>query len=120
MVLAGFLLAARGWRTWFSSRQMRCVAKHRATVPADFAAFIPLEAHRKAADYTLDKQRLGLVETLTVDGVLLFALTLGGGPAAIDALARDWFGEGYVRHLATVFRLMALTTPVALPFDIGR
>jgi STE24 endopeptidase len=120
IVFAVFVLAALGWRTWLAVRQMRHVAKHRDTVPADFAGYIPLEAHRKAADYTLDKQRLGLIETLVVDGALLFALTLGGGLAAIDALSQRWFGEGYLRHLATVFGLMAVTTAVALPFDIRR
>jgi len=28
---------------------------------------------------------------------------VGGGLAAIDALSQRWFGEGYLRHLATVF-----------------
>src|SRR5258706_9630243 len=120
IVFAVFVLAALGWRTWLAVRQMRHVAKHRDAVPADFAGYIPLEANRKAADYTLDKQRLGLIETLVVDGALLFALTLGGGLAAIDALSQRWFGEGYLRHLATVFGLMAVTTAVALPFDIRR
>ena len=65
-------------------RQARHVARHRAEVPADFAELIPLEAHRKAADYTLEKLRFALVETWAIDGaLLLLALTVGGGVAAI-------------------------------------
>jgi STE24 endopeptidase len=120
IVFTVFVLAALAWRTWLGIRQSRHVAKHRDTVPADFAGVIPLEAHRKAADYTLDKQRLALIETLVIDGVLLFALTLGGGLAAIDGLSQRWLGEGYLRHLATVFGLMAVTTVIALPFDAWR
>jgi STE24 endopeptidase len=120
IVFALFVLAALAWRTWLGIRQARHVAKHRDSVPADFVAFIPLEAHRKAADYTLDKQRLGLIETLVIDGALLLALTLGGGLAAIDSLSQRGFGDGYLRHLATVFGLMAVTTVLALPFDIWR
>ncbi|MEA2663626.1 MAG: endopeptidase, partial [Candidatus Eremiobacteraeota bacterium] len=81
-VFAVFVLAALAWRFLLGVRQMRHVARHQDRVPDDFAAFIPLEAHRKAAAYTLDKQRVGLAETLAIDGVLLFALTLGGGIAA--------------------------------------
>jgi STE24 endopeptidase len=119
-VFAAFVIAALAWRAWLGLRQMRHVAKHRDEVPADFAAYIPLDAHRKAADYTLDKQRTGLVETLVIDGIVLFALTLGGGVAAIDAYSRDLFGDGYLRELATVFGVMLVTTALALPFDAWR
>ena len=117
---AAFVVAALAWRTWLSVRQMRHVARHRGEVPADFAPYIPLEAHRRAADYTLDKQRVGLVETLAIDGVLLFALTLGGGLAAIDRVSAGLLGEGMARELGTVFGVLLVTTALALPFDVWR
>lgn len=120
IVFAIFVLAALAWRTWLGLRQARHVARHREAVPADFAELIPLEAHRKAADYTLEKQRLGLVETVLVDGAVLLLLTLGGGLAAIDALSARLFGDGYVRDLATVFGLMLASTLASLPFDLWR
>ena len=92
LVFAVFVLAALAWRTWLGLRQARHVALHRESVPADFVPFIPLEAHRKAADYTLEKQRLALVETAAIDGLVLLALTLGGGLAAIDALSARLLG----------------------------
>ena len=120
IVFAIFVLAALAWRTWLGLRQARHVARHRDSVPADFAELIPLEAHRKAADYTLEKQRLGLVETAFVDGAVLLMLTLGGGLAAIDALSARLFGDGYVRDLATVFGLLLASTLASLPFDLWR
>ncbi|HYC35527.1 MAG TPA: M48 family metallopeptidase [Usitatibacter sp.] len=119
-VFAFFVVAALAWRTWLGARQARHVARHRDAVPADFAAFIPPEAHRKAADYTLAKQRVGLVETLIVDGIVLLALTLGGGLAAIDAWSARTFGDGYTRDLATVFGVLAASTLATLPFDLWR
>jgi STE24 endopeptidase len=119
-VFATFVFAALAWRALLAVRQMRHVAKHRDRVPDDFAAFIPLEAHRKAADYTLDRQRVGLAETLAIDGVVLLALTLGGGIAAIDALSHRAFGDGYARELGTVFGVLLVTTVLALPFDVWR
>ena len=115
-----FVLAALAWRTWLGLRQARRVARHRDAVPAEFAAHIPLESHRKAADYTLDKQRLGLVETLFVDGIVLLALTVGGGLALVDAGAGRLFGEGKLRELATIYGVLAITTLASLPFDVYR
>ncbi|HET7730266.1 MAG TPA: M48 family metallopeptidase [Usitatibacter sp.] len=119
-VFAAFVLAALAWRVWLGLRQSRHVALHRDRVPDDFAAFIPLEAHRKAADYTLDKQRVGLIETVAIDGAVLLALTLGGGIAAIDGLSQRWFGGGYLRELATVFGAILASTLASLPFDLWR
>ena len=119
-VFAAFVAAALAWRLWLGVRQSRHVAAHRDRVPADFSAFIPIESHRKAADYTLDKQRVGLVETVLIEGVVLLALTLGGGIAAIDAISQRIFGEGYLRELATVFGAILASTLATLPFDLWR
>ena len=119
-VFVVFVAAALAWRSWLALRQMRHVGLHRDEVPADFAVLIPVEAHRRAADYTRDKQRLGLAETLAVDGVVLLALTLGGGIAAIDAASARAFGESNLRELATVFGVLLASTIAALPFDLYR
>ncbi len=119
-VFAAFVVAALLWRTWLTLRQARHVAAHRDAVPADFVGMIPLDAHHKAADYTLDKQRVGLVETWIVDGAVLLLLTLGGGVAAIDAFSTRLFGDGSGRHLATVFGVLAASTLAAIPFDAWR
>ena len=119
-LFAVFVLAALAWRVWLGLRQSRHVLAHRDAVPADFAAVIPIEAHRTAADYTLDKQRLGLVEAVAIDGGLLLALTIGGGLAAIDAFAERQLGEGTMRELATIYGVLVVSMLAMLPFDILR
>jgi STE24 endopeptidase len=120
IVFAVFVLASLAWRTWLAARQARHVMRHRDHVPADFAAVIPLETHRKAADYTLDKQRLGMIESWIVDGGVLLLLTVGGGVAAIDALSHRVLGTGHARELATVFGVMLASTLASLPFEAWR
>jgi len=115
-----FVLAAVAWRLWLGVRQARHVMRHRDQVPPDFESLIPIEAHRKAADYTLDKQRLALGETVAIDAALLLALTVGGGLAAIDSLSRRLLGEGTLRELATIYGVMAVGLVAVLPFDIWR
>lgn len=82
IVFAIALAAMVGMRLWLASRQIAHVIAHRDSVPAAFAERIALPAHRKAADYTTAKQTLGRIETI-VDALLLVALTLGGGLAAL-------------------------------------
>ena len=120
LVFIVFVVAALAWRSWLALRQVRHVAAHREEVPADFAGYIPVESHQRAADYTRDKQRLGLAETLAVDGVVLLALTVGGGIAAIDAASERALGEGNLRELATVFGVLLASTLATLPFDLYR
>jgi STE24 endopeptidase len=71
-------------RLWLARRQVAFVAAHRDRVPGAFAANIGLAAHHKAADYTIAKQHLGVIETL-VDAGVLIGMTLGGG---LDLLLR--------------------------------
>jgi len=99
-LLAGTLL-----ELWLASRQMAAVARHRGQVPAPFADSVTADQHRKAADYTLAKARLGRV-TIVVDAALALALTLGGGIAALDALWRHtqlappWLGHAVIATVA--------------------
>jgi len=84
-------------RIWLAARQIAYVRAHRDATPAAFASRIDAVAHRKAADYTIVKQRFGVLESVT-DAVVLLAITLGGGIAwllsatealPIGAIARD-------------------------------
>jgi STE24 endopeptidase len=82
------VLASLAVRFWLATRQMRHVAAHRDRVPAAFAGTVTLEAHRKAADYTLAKGRFGLLTTALGTAVLV-AWTLLGGLDALNTVLRD-------------------------------
>ena len=65
------LLSSTAVRLWLDVRQRRHVASNRHAVPSAFSQTIPLDAHRKAADYTLAKLRLHTVTTIVGAVVLL-------------------------------------------------
>jgi len=83
---------------WLSSRQLAHVRAHRAEVPEAFRSSISLEAHQKAADYTVAKGSLGKIDRAVGVAVLLL-FTLGGG---IDWVAEFWMGLGLPLTLAGV------------------
>jgi STE24 endopeptidase len=112
-----FLLAlavSLGLQLWLALRQMRHVAAHRERVPAHFADRISLAAHRKAADYTVARNRFGVAETL-FDAVVLLALTLGGGLALIARGVAQLPAAPLVRDVALIVAVAALAGALALP-----
>ncbi|MDI6749179.1 MAG: M48 family metallopeptidase [Rhodocyclaceae bacterium] len=107
-------------RIWLAIRQMRHVAAHRDAVPSAFAERIALADHRKAADYTVAKLRLGLFE-LTADTLLLLALTFGGLLAAFDHFWRSLFPAAGIPYGLALFASVGLTGfLVGLPFTLWR
>ena len=107
---------------WLATRQMRHVAAHRGAVPAAFAATVPLEAHQKAADYTLAKLRFGIVSEAFGSAVLI-GWTLLGGLAWLNGVVQDlvlarWGGMAYQLLLVGAFVLVGAL--LDLPFDLYR
>ncbi len=70
---------------WLNARQMRAVLGHRDAVPEAFADRIPLEAHQKAADYTVARLRFADVEAIW-SALLLLGWTFGGGLELLQGL----------------------------------
>jgi STE24 endopeptidase len=84
-----FVLAATAWTAlslWLSARQIACVRRHRDHVPADFAAGVSLEEHRRAADYTVAREHLAGVRAVW-DLAISLAWVLGGINLLYGALA---------------------------------
>ena len=107
-------------KTWLTLRQMRHVAGHRDAVPAAFAATVSLDAHRKAADYTLARGRFGLVSNAFGTAVLLGWTVLGGldavNEAVRDAVAPAWGPMAY--QLALVAAVALIGSLVEMPLDV--
>ena len=118
-----FLIAlglATATRLWLALRQIRHVRAHRDAVPRTFAEAIPLAAHQKAADYTVAKARLGMIDVL-VGAALLLALTLGG---LIDWLSTQWSRvldpQGLWHGAALFAAVVVLIAVLELPLSLYR
>jgi STE24 endopeptidase len=111
-----FLLLMVGLKFWLASRQIRHVARHARAVPSQFASRVSLEAHRKAAAYTIARQRLAMLDA-AVGVALVVALTLLGGVQAIAAVLTDWLGSGLPAQVAIVAAVALLLAAVDLPFE---
>ena len=120
LIFLAALTLSTALRLWLDIRHLRHVMAHRERVPADFFGRIDLADHRKAADYTVAKVRLGLLE-IAVDAVVLLALTLGGGLGLIDQALRTMLGGGgYLHGLALFGGVSLLGFVIGLPASIYR
>ncbi len=121
-LFAAALLAALAGRLWLATRQVRHVVAHRDTVPAAFASRVSLQAHQRAADYTVTKTRFGLLGT-AFDSALLLAWTLLGGLDALNVWVRDavlphWGALPY--QLALLGAFVLINALLDLPFECWR
>ena len=115
-----FLLAlgaSLALKLWLARRQLQNVAANRARVPDAFADSIQLDAHQKAADYTITNTLQGQLE-LVYNSLLLVGWTLGGGLQWLDSSWQQFGWGGIptgVAMLISAFMIMAL---LELPFSV--
>jgi len=114
LAFCGLLLAKLLTRLWLASRQVRHVARHRDAVPAAFTARIGLAAHQKAADYTMAKLRLDLIDQ-GWSAALLLGWTLLGGLDLLNQGLRALLGPGLAQQLGLLAGFFALGAVLELP-----
>ncbi|MDE2451819.1 MAG: M48 family metallopeptidase [Gammaproteobacteria bacterium] len=121
-----FILAvavATAVELWLAARQIAAVAAHRDRIPQPFAGRLSAQDHRKAADYTVAKARLGIVGTV-INAAVTLLLTVGGGIAAIDSLWRHsgwvepWLGIAVIATVAAVVGIIGLPLSLLRTFRI--
>ena len=96
-----------GLRMWLAERQVRYVRTHAGRVPETFAGRVSLEAHDKAARYTVAGTRFGQL-ALGVRSAILLLWTLGGGLQLWDGAAGSLGWEPLSMGLVFVVGFFAL------------
>jgi len=101
-------------------RQIRHVETRRDAVPVPFAESISLDSHRKAADYTVARMRLGIAD-MVVGALFVLVLTLGGGLQGIyESLAAAFDAGGLAHGVALLAAIGVLGWAVDFPFALYR
>jgi STE24 endopeptidase len=110
------LVASLLTKFWLASRQVRHVALHRNKVPEAFSKAIALEAHQKAADYTIAKARLGMLEMALSTAVLL-GWTLLGGLSLVNDFLMQTLGAGMLQQLTLLVAFVVIGGAIDLPMS---
>ncbi|UCH46941.1 MAG: M48 family metallopeptidase [Betaproteobacteria bacterium] len=117
-----FLLAviiAAVTRLWLTRRHISHVSAHRASVPAAFSAEMPLDAHQKAADYTVAKSRFSMLG-IAFNAAVLLVLTFGGLLQWLYDLTGYSLSNELARGVLFFAYLGLLMAVIDIPFDLYR
>ena len=117
LVFAVALLASTAIKLWLAGRQIRHVARHRRDVPDAFAERITTTAHGRAADYTIARTRLAMLDTVFGAVVLLGFTLFGGLQWLLDAWQAALPAWPFARSLAFVGSVVAIGALLDLPFE---
>ncbi len=118
LVFSLALLTNVAVKFWLASRQIRAVARHRAAVPAEFVGTIALDAHQRAADYTVAKLRFGLLELALASAVLRGWTLLGGRDWLNNALMDAVGPRPLLQPLALLVAFAVINALIDLPFSL--
>jgi STE24 endopeptidase len=100
---------------WLSMRQGRYVQAHRDEVPAAFKEQITLEAHQKAADYTVAKGKFNRSESYYSMAILLL-WTFGGGLALLSGIWSQFELGPMVGGILFFLSFLVIGSVIELPF----
>ena len=106
-------------RLWLASRHVNHVRTHRNSVPEPFAAEIALDAHQKAADYTVAKSQFSMAG-IVFSTLVLLALTFGGVLQNLYDLTGNFMSGELGRGLLFFALLTLLMSLLDVPFDLYR
>lgn len=116
LIFLAFLTLSVAAELWLARRQIAYVRAHRAEVPQAFRDRIDLDAHQKAADYTIVRNRFGMVSSI-YSAVILLLWTLGGGLQWLDSLWATSGLSNLIQGTATLLSLFIVGALLDLPFS---
>jgi len=118
VVLLGAAIAETGFSLWLSRRQIAHVTRHQNAVPAEFSDVVTPAEHRKAADYTVARERLAMVRSIV--SLLIGAAWLLGGFDRLYAALALITPPSIGRSVLFVLAIAAVSEIIALPFAVYR
>nr|WP_246233520.1 M48 family metallopeptidase [Pelistega europaea] len=99
---------------YLSVRQIRYVSQHKGQVPEAFAHKISLTSHQRAADYTIARQRLHLIE-IFINVIVLLGFTLFGGLTALNNLIAEHISSPIWYQILLLITVSAISQIISLP-----
>ena len=113
------LVGALALQWWLMARQNKHVAQCSTSVPEAFSNKINLEAHQKAASYTIAKLNVTKIELLYGTAILL-VWTFGGGLNLLDQFWLSRLGESLWYSVAVIISFIIIGALIDFPFSIYR
>ncbi|MGC9452807.1 MAG: M48 family metallopeptidase [Oceanipulchritudo sp.] len=116
ILVALLILLKTGAELWLDSLNRRQVLSEAGHFPEAYREFIDQSTYEKSVDYTLAKNRLGMIETV-YDAVVLAIILYSGFLPFAWGVGTGLLGAGTWGQAATLFLLFMLLALPGLPFE---
>jgi len=100
-----------------TKRHIAHINKNKNKVPAAFSKTISILDHKKAADYTIAKSNVGVID-LIIQAIFLYLLTLGGGINILTDIFSNSINNELVIGSMVIISVMLISSLVDLPVSI--
>ncbi|MDC0422674.1 M48 family metallopeptidase [Methylophilaceae bacterium] len=102
---------------WLATRHISHVTVNRSVVPNAFKSIIKSKDHQKAADYTVAKSKLNIIDLL-VQGAFLYLLTIGGLINWLNNYIFDLGLNSLASGSLVIISVMVLSSLIDLPANL--
>ena len=111
------LITTTIFQAWLTKRHMAHIYKNKKKVPIAFSKTISMIDHQKAADYTISKSKIGIIDLFT-QAILLYLLTLGGGINILTGTFTNLINNDLVVGSLVIISVMFISSLIDLPISI--
>ena len=111
------LITTTIFQVWLTKRHIAHIYKNKVKVPTAFAETISILDHKKAADYTIAKSNIGVID-LIIQAIFLYLLTLGGGINILTGIFSSLINNELVIGAMVIISVMLISSLVDLPLSI--
>ena len=111
------LITTTIFQVWLTKRHIAHIHKNKKSVPIAFSKTISISDHKKAADYTIAKSNIGVID-LFIQAIFLYLLTLGGGINILTDTFSNLINIELVVGALVIISVMLISSIVDLPLSI--
>ena len=111
------LITTTIFQVWLTKRHIAHIHKNKTKVPAGFSKKISISDHKKAADYTISKSNIGIID-LFIQAIFLYLITLGGGINILTDTFSNLINNQLVIGAMVIISVMLISSLIDLPLNI--
>ena len=111
------LITTTIFQVWLTKRHIAHIHKNKTKVPAAFSKKISISDHKKAADYTISKSNIGIID-LFIQAIFLYLITLGGGINILTDTFSNLINNQLVIGAMVIISVMLISSLIDLPLNI--
>ena len=111
------LITTTIFQVWLTKRHIVHIQKNKNKVPSAFSKTISISDHKKAADYTVSKSYIGIID-LFIQAIFLYLITLGGGINIITNIFSNLINNQLIIGAMVIISVMLISSLIDLPLTL--